>query len=199
MTRYRPAICWCAGEPARLGGRDPDELAGARSRSGHAAARRAVVSGRPPRRVSARMRAWPHHRLRTGARPHRNPRAADAASAVRAVAAARRALRDRPTPTSSRPRCAKPPRSRASTTFESTGHWRRCTSTPSPARWACPPVTSTCSSSRTPRRTPKSRAATNLWICGGGRWTPCRTTATSASRSWSTPRAAGDFGALTVA
>ena len=30
---------------------------------------------------------------------------------------------------------------------------------------------------------PKSPAATSLWTCGGGRWTRCPTTATSASRS----------------
>ena len=57
--------------------------------------RHAVLSfsGRPPRRVPARVRARPHHRLGTGSRPHRNPGAAHPAPAVRAVAATRRALR----------------------------------------------------------------------------------------------------------
>ena len=58
--------------------------------------------------------------------------------------------------------------------------WPRCTCTPSPARWECRRVTSTCSSSCARRRTPKSPAATNLWTCAGGRWTRCPKTATSA-------------------
>ena len=72
---------------------DADRLARTRSRAGHAAARRAGVPCRAARRLPARVRAGSCHRLRARPRPHRHPRAADAASAVRAVAAAGRALR----------------------------------------------------------------------------------------------------------
>ena len=59
-------------EPARLGRRPADGLAGTGSRAGRAAARGAGVPGRPPRRLPARMRARPYHRLGAGARPHRH-------------------------------------------------------------------------------------------------------------------------------
>ena len=94
-NRRRPTACWCASEPARLHNRGAGGLGGARPRAGHAAACGAVVRARPRGCVQAGMRAGSCHRLRTGARPHRDTGPADAASAVRALAAARRPLRGR--------------------------------------------------------------------------------------------------------
>ena len=91
--RCRPTTCWCGGEPARLGGRGVDRLARTRSHPGHPAPRGAGVSGRPPGRMPARVRARSRHRFGARARPHRHPRAAHPAPAVRPVAATRRALR----------------------------------------------------------------------------------------------------------